>query len=275
MKLDMARFQPEAVEEGMDPSVCTQGTPTQDTDNFFQKLRNGSIVFVAFALFVAVYLFWDTLAVGVNAVGTAFSQSKTEETEAAYQSFYNKGYEEGEKAHHVSNHATISIGNLRETQELEVLAVSEVSYQETKPEENAGFQMPWESDKGLITWLEIPGNGVFTVDLQAGEFIIDPIRQLVLIRIPGPELAHFTLDYESVNILYFEESGILKNTAKCGIDTAKELLQSAEFDLIKSVTNNQDLHKRARKATEVMLTTLVQQLNPHLPELTVEVEFLN
>ena len=57
MKLDMERFQPEAVEEGMDPSVCTQGTPTQDTDNFFQKLRNGSIVFVAFALFVAAYLF--------------------------------------------------------------------------------------------------------------------------------------------------------------------------------------------------------------------------
>ena len=101
------------------------------------------------------------------------------------------------------------------------------------------------------------------------------MRQTVLIRIPGPELTNFTLDYENVEVLYFDEGGVLKNSAKYGVDKAMKQLQNAELELIQEVSNNQELYNRAREATENMLTQLVRQLNPHLPNLTVEVEFLN
>ena len=37
---------------------------------------------------------------------------------------YNTAYEMAEEAHHTSNRVSVSIGNLRETQKLEVLALS-------------------------------------------------------------------------------------------------------------------------------------------------------
>lgn len=235
------------------------------------------IVCIFLCLGISTYCFLDMFAVGANAVDTAFTPAMEEASQKIYQQFYNTAYEMAEEAHHTSNRVSISIGNLRETQKLEVLAVSEVSYQAEKQEEQGGIA---EAITGFLnkesnSWLEVPGSGVFTVNLQAGEFIVDEVRQTVLIRIPGPELTNFTLDYENVEVLYFDEGGVLKNSAKYGVDKAMKQLQNAELELIQEVSNNQELYNRARAATENMLTQLVRQLNPHLLNLTVEVEFLN
>lgn len=230
-------------------------------------------------LAVAIVCFSNMLFVGTSAAGAAFTQAKDDTAEKTYELFYNKGYDQAEKAHHVSSRTAISIDTLREMQKLEVLAVSEVSYQVEEKEEE-GLQGVITDITGFfneesISWLEVPGSGVFTVDLQAGEFIVDEERQMVLIRIPGPELSNFTLDYGDVEILYFDEGGTFKNSAKYGVDKAVEQLQNAELDMRQRVSNNQELYKRAQNAAENMLMNLVQQLNPQLPGLTVEVEFLN
>ena len=280
MKSIAEHFLPEVAEEASEYRARPKTPPRQNPDDFFHKFRIAAIIFIFLSLSLSVYLFWDMFAAGISSLGTAFSRTKDEKAESVYQNFYNKGYEAGEKAHHVSNRAFISIGDLRETQELEVLAVSEVSYQEQKPEENTGIQGLLEGFEnmfkpGFTVWLEVPGSGVFTVDLQAGEFIIDPVRQLVLIRLPSPELAHFTVEYDNVNELYFDQEGLFSGTAKSGVDAAETLLKDAHSNMMQSVANNQDFHQRARDAAENMLTTLVKQLNPHLPDLQVEVEFLN
>lgn len=245
-----------------------------------KQLSLGTIAVCALLLCICVYLFLDTFTVGAGAAIDSFSTAKDKAAEEVYQSFYDKSYDAAEKAHHVSNNVSISIGDLMEEQKLEVLKVSDVIYETPGPKDRR-----WLEDlianitdifgSEVISWLEIPGNGVFTVNLQAGEFIIDEERQYVLIRVPSPELTEISIDYENVELLLFEEGGVFKNSAKYGMDKAVEQLQSAESRMIQNVNDNQEFYKRARDSTEKILVNLVKQLNPQLPDLSINIEFID
>ena len=126
----------------------------------------------------------------------------------------------------------------------------------------------------VVSWLEVPGYGVFTVDLQSAEFIIDNERGYVLIRLPYPELSEFTIDYENVEVLNFEDSGIFKNSAKVGEDLARKQLQSAELTMRQSVNSNQKYYQAAENDATNILLNLVKQLNPQIENLVVDVEFI-
>ena len=67
----------------------------------------------------------------------------------------------------------------------------------------------------------------------------------------------------------------VKNSAKYGVDRAMEQLKNAESTMREEITNNQEFYERARVSTEKMLGNLVHQLNPQLPDLVVEVEFID
>lgn len=229
----------------------------------------GALVISAVLLCLCVYWTMDAFAVGTDAAMDSFGVAKNETADEAYQFFYDMSYSSAEKAHHVSNNASITIGDLKEEQKLEVLKVSDVAYETSEPKDRGWF------DADVVSWLEVPGNGVFTVNLQAGEFIIDEERQNVLIRVPNPELTEYAIDYKNVELLHFEKGGAFKNSAKYGVDKAMEQLQSAELTMMQNVNNNQEFYKRARESTEKMLVNLVQQLNPQLPDLVVEVEFID
>lgn len=234
----------------------------------------------ALLLYICVYMILDIFSVGTNAAIDSFNTAKDEAAEEAYQFFYDKSYEAAEKSHHVSNNVSISIGDLKEEQKLEVLKVSDVVYEIPHPEDQSWFEEMIESVTGLFnaeveSWLEVPGSGVFTVNLQAGEFIIDEERQYVLIRVSSPEMTEFAIDYENVELLLFEKGGAFKNSAKYGADKAIEQLQSAELRIMQNINNNQEFYKRARESAEKMLENLVKQLNPQLPDLNVEIEFID
>ncbi len=258
--------------------------PAKTVKKIFGMFTLKQILVIALAV-VAVVVFNVCMLHGAFAKGTAaaaasFQTAKEQSAEEAYQHFYDKSYAAAEKAHHVSNRVSISIGGLREEQKLEVLKVSDVAYETPRPKDQnwfnsliAGITGIFASD--VISWLEVPGSGVFTVNLQAGEFILDDARQYVLIRVPDPELTEFAIDYENVELLLFEEGGAFKNSAKYGVDKAMEQLQSAELTMMQNMNNNQEFYKRAREATEKMLVNLVRQLNPQLPDLVVEIEFID
>lgn len=240
----------------------------------------GAIVISALLLCLSVYWIMDTFAVGTGAAMDSFGAAKDEAAEEAYQFFYDKSYKAAEEAHHVSNNVSITIGDLREEQKLEVLKVSDVAYETPTPKDKGWLDGMIESITGIfdaevVSWLEVPGNGVFTVNLQAGEFIIDEARQYVLIRVPVPKLTEFAIDYENVELLLFEEGGAFKNSAKYGVDKAMEQLESAELTMMQNVNNNQEFYKRAMESAEKMLVNLVKQLNPQSPNLVVEVEFID
>lgn len=256
--------------------------PNENSTKKVRRISLNTVLIILMAVFccVSIYCFLNMFSVGARAAESAFYENKDNVQQQIYQEVYNSSYDAAEKAHHISNRVAISIGNLREMQKLEVFAVSEVSYQVEEREEKEGIEGILVGITGFfneenISWLEVPGSGVFTVNLQAGEFIVDDTRQSVLIRIPSPELTNFTLDYENVQVLYFAEGGAFKNSAKYGVDKATKQLQNAELDMIQRVSNNQELYKRATAAAENMLIRLVKQLNPQLKDLTVEVEFLD
>ncbi len=245
--------------------------------------RNKTTIFalvlcVFFAAFAGFFML-DSLTVGALAAKDQYSTVKNSIAEATESEFYERSYSFAEKQHHVSNDVSITIGTLQEQAKLEVLTISEVEYVTPDDEEKknifetiANTVTGWfKSD--VISWLEVPGHGVFTVDLQSAEFIIDNQRQYVLIRVPRPELTNFTIDYSNVQLLKIEDNGLFKNSAKVGEDVAREQLQSAELSMRQNANTNQAFYKSACDSTEKILKTLVAQLNPKLPGLTIDVEF--
>ena len=237
-------------------------------------------IFSIIAFLSSIFLLYEAMNAGASAASDSFSSAKENASDEAYSYFFEKSYTSAEKAHHVSTSISVNIGDLHEEQSLEVLQVRTVSY-----------EVPSESDKGKlatlvsdavdalaadpISWLEVPGYGVFTVNLQTCEFIIDNTRQHVLIRATSPELEDFSIDYANVKSLYFEKGGLFKNSAKCGADEARKQLQNAELKMHQDINNNQQFYKQAKTSAETIIKNLVKQLNPQLPDLTVEVEFID
>ena len=281
MKNFMERFIKDAPEDEQVVKELPAKSKKKKSDRLTQKqFTLGAIAISALLLCLSVYWLMDTFAVGTGAAIDSFGTAKDEAAEEAYQFFYDQSYKAAEEAHHVSNNVSITIGDLREEQKLEVLKVSDVAYETPEPKDQGWFEelianITGIFDADVVSWLEVPGNGVFTVNLQAGEFIIDEARQYVLIRVPSPKLTEFAIDYENVELLLFEEGGAFKNSAKYGVDKAIEQLQSAELTMMQNVNNNQEFYKRAMESTEKMLINLVQQLNPQLHNLVVEVEFID
>ncbi len=248
-----------------------------------KRRKKGFIIAIVCCLLMigcAVYLILDSIDVGARAAQDRYHEVKDTVSADVYDSFYQSSFDLSEQQHHVSNEISITIGSLRDQARLEVLRISEVEYVTPDEEEKNIIETIKSTLSGLffgnvVSWLEVPGYGVFTVDLMSGEFIIDNERQYVLIRIPNPELSEFTIDYANVELLNFEDSGLFKNSAKVGEDLARAQLQSAELSMRQKTNANQEFYQSARNSAIIILTNLVKQLNPALPNLTVQVEFFD
>ncbi len=215
-----------------------------------------------------------------NGTASAYQDAVESAATAAYDSIYNTAYEAAEEAHHVSNEVVITIEDVQQISKLEVLQVSNTAYITPEDDEADILQSIVNKVAGFfiadtITWLKVPGTAVFTVDLSAAEFIVDSERNYVLIRIPNPEISEFTIDYASVEMLYFKDGGLLKDkTAKVGVEKAREYLQDAELELRSDITGNQRFYQSARNAAETILTNLVKEFNADVEDLTVVIEFI-
>ena len=228
-------------------------------------------------------IFWvlisHTISTASKAAAMAYSSEKDKVAEAVYQEYYQKSYDKSEKKHHVSNEVSITIGNLKEEEKLEVLRISEVEYITSEDEEGKLLTNIKNAIKDVFfsmdSWLKVPASGVFTVDLRTSEFIFDHARSYVLIRIPEPKITSFGIDYQNVELLHFENGGILKSSAKIGESLAQEQLQSAELKLWQRAEQTQSFYQRAKESAETTLTNLVKQLNPEIPDLVVEIEYID
>ena len=250
--------------------------------NIFNKKDVGmgfTIIAAIICIIVIAYCYIDTLTVGANSAISRYQNVKQEVSDSTYDEFYQKAYDISEENHHVSNQVSITLGSLKEQAKMEVLKISTVEYKTPEDDEGDVIENILSSIstffKGnVVSWLEVPGYGVFTVDLQSAEFIIDNERGYVLIRLPSPELSEFTIDYENVEILNFEDSGIFKNPVKIGEDLARKQLQSAELTMRQNANSNQDYYQAAEKGAAKILSNLVKQLNPQIENLVVDVEFI-
>ena len=207
----------------------------------------------------------QSITAGVNSARDEFTAAYGDARSAEYTKFKEKAYEIAEKTHHVSNDVTISLNAVKEKSNLEVLKISDVVYIIDDGKEN---------DSGTISWLKVNGTGVFTVDLKAAEYLVDNSRCRVMIRVPTPVLDNKNIsidDFES--LLFNENKWEPSNSIKNGEELAREQLSEAQSKMQEDFEANENYSKLAKSLTESMLRTLIQSLNPDIPDLEVDVEF--
>ena len=218
------------------------------------------IVFLcACGLFVASFM------KGSRAVKKAFEREKVKAEQAVYQSYYEQGYNAGEKEYHVKNRGVITLGNIRETANLEVLSVSDVAFM---------IENPDSSNKNIQSWIEVPGTGVFTVNLAAGEFLVDDIRNSVFVRVPRPELLpmNINIDHSKVQVLRFA-SNTWNSSISDGEQLAGKQLNEARTKIQEDISSNLQYYEFAEKSAASLIENLIKALNTDIPDLKVEIEF--
>lgn len=196
---------------------------------------------------------------------SAYDTAKAEKSEEVYRTFYDMSFQAAEAEHHVSNDIGISLTSLQEVDKLEVLQVSDVEYVILDKEDN---------DQNITSWLEVPGTGVFTVDLVIAEYTVDVQRQYVHVRIPRPSLSEFSIDYGNIKQLFWNDD-IFNGSVKAGEDLVREQVREGSLLLKQYMTSNRMIYEGASDAAKRMVANLVEQFNPDVPNLTVEVEFID
>ncbi|MDE7416942.1 MAG: DUF4230 domain-containing protein [Lachnospiraceae bacterium] len=257
-----------------------QAAKTNDVKKFFQdrmsnikekkntrKKKNTckttSICFCIIVINVIIYCLCGLFKSGGTALVTTYQAVYKTEREAAYQEKYEDYKAAAEEKYHVSNKVSIYVGNLQEEQKLEVLKVNDVEFIIENREDNSS---------NIVSWLEVPGEGTFVVDLRAGEYIVDEERANVLVRVPYPELINVHIDYADVQKILFKND-MLNESYKIGEDLAKRQLDKADALLKKEFTSNQNFYLNAQEAAKHTIEALVKQLNPEVSNLSVDVEF--
>lgn len=186
--------------------------------------------------------------------------------EKAYNSIYQTAYEYAETRNHVSNKAVITVEGIREVSRLEVLTVS-----------GSEFIIKDRdiSDK-TTSWLEVQGVGVFTVDLSAGEYIVDTDRQSVYVRVPKPVLTECAVT--GTGKRFWNDGGIFHNLFNSsiadGVRLSQEQMSEGRMKLEDSMRKSRIFNETSQEAAISMIKSLVEQWNPNVPELRIEVEFM-
>lgn len=220
------------------------------------------LAIVLMGVLILIFNFF-TIRIGVSALKDSYKTTYEKEKDAAYNFQYEKSFKKAEKEYHVENRVAISLKGLQETANLEVLKVSDTEYIVSEDEDNG---------KGITSWLEVPGQGTYIVNLQAAEFIVDNEREYVLVRAPYPEITNISIDYGNVKELLFKNN-IFDDSFSVGEDLARTQLNSADILIKKEFASNQHFYQSAQKAAVSSIQCLVKQLNPKLPDMTVDVEF--
>ncbi len=230
------------------------------------KDRKAVICIVTSIIMIAliIYLFNGTISAGVSSFISSYNDNYKSAKDETYDIKYNSYVDSAEKKYHVSNSVSIYIGELKEEQKLEVLKANDIEY---IVDESYG-----KTD--TTAWLEIPAEGTFTVDLRAGEYIIDNERAHVLVRLPEPKLDRISIDYSNVNILLFKNNAFIGNgTYAEGEELARKQLSEGEELVKKEFISNETFLKSAEKSATATIESLVKQLNPDVEELNVDIEF--
>ena len=261
---------PAVIDKPSSPDNASETAENSKPKKHFWEKRNRSgkvsIVFLLTVLFglLAIVLFIFGTFRGIGAVRAAFDQAKAAAAGVAYQAFYGTSYDAAEHDYHVKNRALITLSGIRETAELEVLSVSDIVY--ITKDKNDIFDTP--------LWLQVPGTGVFTLDLAAGEFLVDNERRSVYVRLPKPDLTtdNIKIDHKNVEILNMDSSAIA-SSAGDGERLVQEQLNEALVQIREDIMSNLEYYKYAEESARSLLETWIRSVNKDVEDLTVEIEF--
>ena len=221
------------------------------------------IVVIGAMVLIGLILILEAEHTGGEAAQVAYASAKSIAADEAYNMFYDTAFASAERKYHVTNKVAIEVESVKEEAELEVLKVSDVEYVIESKEDN---------ENNIEAWIEFYGDGVYTVNMKASEFIIDSDRQYVLVRIPRPELTDCRIT--GTNRLLWK-SGFFDKSYSVGTDLAVEMRAAGYAKLNNYMKSNTLFYKSAKESATLIITELIKKLNPELPDLVVEVEFVD
>ena len=202
---------------------------------------------------------------GIFLFKRGYENSKNNTSEKIKTDTYNAVYGAAEQANHVSNRVTITLENIRERADLEVLEV-----------ESSYLYKSDATDKsnGLTIWYKIPGKGSFTVDMRMAEYIIDNERHQVHVLAPAPAITKFEERNEAIEELFYKDDRFIVNgSVKQGTQIANKMLIAARQQMLTDLNINQRYFKAAEDSAVRLITNIIKALNPEMPDLKVTVEF--
>ncbi len=194
-----------------------------------------------------------------NGIGDSFSKNKDAKAAEVRENIYTAGYGRGFEENHVENVIAIRIDEVRETGRLQIMRVRSSAYVIDDGAED-------------VSWLKAVGEGVYTVDLTAGEYITDTPNRYVLVRVPSPELTDVTL--VSTEQLHYRNNRLIGNgSVEAGEKLAMNQRARALTMLREDLRSNTTVTRSLNDAAQDLISALVRSLNPDIADLTVEVEF--
>ena len=227
------------------------------------SLKGVCFVIIAVSVIIGLLLIPKAVNRATRFAQDAYASAKDRAAEDAYQKFYDTAFASAERKYHVSNNIAIEVASVREEANLEVLRVSDVEYVIESKEDN---------EDGIDTWMEFYGDGVYTVDMRASEFIIDSDRQYVLVRVPKPELTNCKIT--QTNRLFWKDKWRNESNA-VGTELAADMRNEGYTKLNNYMKSNAQFYKSAKISAQTVISDLVKGLNSELPDLVVEVEFID
>ncbi len=202
------------------------------------------------------------IGMSINAAASKAKQNYDNTVKEVSDYLNLKAYDFAEHSNHVSNRISVEIEGLFEDTKLEVLKARDVEFVTDETDE-----------KGNITaWLQVEGEGVFTVDLKAAEYLYDAARDTITIILPYPELTLCRL-IKGSNILYKDSRLIGNGNYSEGEELAQRQIQKGYLAVYDYFLSNANFLRSAKKSAESLMTDFVKQLYPDDPEINVNVMF--
>lgn len=215
----------------------------------------------------------NTLVSGItnftHSFSDASSAAKKESYDENYDKYYHKAYDKAMKENAISNSIYISVTGIQEMSKYEVLAVIEdATITETEEQKN----------EGIYAWTRYKGKGIYTVDLEKSEILVDHANYYVSIRIPHPVFSYIPLVEETEKMLYIDNRKqyffFPKKDTKTGLDIRDQQSSKAHDQIYNSIKNNNSYYEKANEFAISSLTNLVKSLNPDIADkLTIDISF--
>ena len=225
------------------------------------RKNNGKVLKVLAVILIIICLAGSGLLFclfGTNAKNSckeSFAIAYDETKQKTYDQFKQKAFDYFEEKNHVSNQATLTIGNIKEENSLEVLSVSDSWVKISEPDKDA--------DK-TTRWVEFNATGVYTVDMSVSEFIIDDYNNYILVKLKTPQLSHIALDTNTKAYLYKYEKGFFELNGDYDSGVKMMLNDRAEAldKLTEQLESNDANLARAKTSTENLIRTFIKNVNP-------------
>ena len=251
-------------------SSKTVSAPPKSKPKKPKPKKKYSLTTICFAITAILIIISSILIIysvqnGAVTAKEAYEKAKSKATEDSYNKFYKTAYTSAERKYHVSNNVSIEVESVREKANLEVLKVCDVEYVIKSKETN---------NDDVEAWLEFYGDGVYTVDMKTSEFIIDSVRQHVLVRVPRPELTNCRIT-QTKELLYKNNKFFGNGSISEGTSLAVDMRNAGFTKLNNYMKSNAQFYKSAKNSAKTIIANLVKGLNPDLPNLIVEVEFVD